>query len=94
MDYIKWLKENLDEERFEHSLGVAEKSVELAEKFGLDKENAYLAGLATGVWKDTDEIEANREVDKIFVPSMPIDVRNKKYADWKRAVERSRNWER
>ena len=55
---------------------------------------AYLAGLATGVWKDTAEIEANREVDKIFVPSMPIDVRNKKYADWKRAVERSRNWER
>ena len=45
MDYIKWLKENLDEERFEHSLGVAEKSVELAEKFGLDKEKAYIAGL-------------------------------------------------
>ena len=42
----------------------------------------------------TDEIEANREVDKIFVPSMPEDLRNKKYSDWKRAVERSRNWER
>ena len=55
---------------------------------------AYLAGLATGVWKDTAEIEENRKVDKIFVPSMPAEVRNKKYADWKRAVERSRNWER
>ncbi|MBQ7203880.1 MAG: glycerol kinase GlpK [Eubacterium sp.] len=55
---------------------------------------AYLAGLATGVWKDTKEIEENRKVDKIFVPSMPSDVRNKKYSDWKRAVERSRNWER
>lgn len=55
---------------------------------------AYCAGLATGVWKDTDEIEANREVDKIFIPSMEISLRNKKYADWKRAVERSRNWER
>ena len=53
-----------------------------------------LAGLATGVWESTDEIEANREVDKIFVPSMPEDLRNKKYSDWKRAVERSRNWER
>lgn len=55
---------------------------------------AYLAGLATGVWKDTAEIEENRQVDKIFIPSMPADIRNKKYADWKRAVERSRNWER
>ena len=55
---------------------------------------AYLAGLATGVWKDTAEIEENRKVDKIFVPSMPSEIRNKKYSDWKRAVERSRNWER
>ena len=55
---------------------------------------AYLAGLATGVWKDTHEIEANRQIDKIFVPSMPADLRNRRYSDWKRAVERSRNWER
>ena len=55
---------------------------------------AYLAGLAIGVWKDTHEIEANRQVDKIFVPSMPADLRNQRYSDWKRAVERSRNWER
>ena len=48
MDYTKykeWLKENLDEERYEHSLGVAECAAELAEKFGLDKEKAYLCGL-------------------------------------------------
>ena len=55
---------------------------------------AYLAGLATGVWKDTAEIEANRKVDKIFIPSMPEEKRNKQYSNWKRAVERSRNWER
>ncbi|MBQ7740073.1 MAG: glycerol kinase GlpK [Eubacterium sp.] len=55
---------------------------------------AYLAGLATGVWDSMEEIEANRKVDKIFVPSMPEEIRNKKYSDWKRAVERSRNWER
>ena len=55
---------------------------------------AYCAGLATGVWESTEEIEANREVDKIFIPSMEAILRNKKYSDWKRAVERSRNWER
>ena len=54
---------------------------------------AYCAGLATGVWESTNEIEANREVDKIFIPSMEASA-NKKYSDWKRAVERSRNWER
>ena len=55
---------------------------------------AYLAGLATGVWESTAEIEANRQVDKIFVPSMPEEERNRIYSNWKRAVERSRNWER
>ena len=55
---------------------------------------AYLAGLAAGVWKDTNEIEANRQVEKIFIPSMEIEKRNRLYTNWKRAVERSRNWER
>ena len=55
---------------------------------------AYLAGLAVGVWSDTDEIEANRQVEKVFVPSMETQRRNALYANWKRAVERSRNWER
>ena len=51
MDYISktetidWLKEHLDTERFEHSIGVAETASELAEMFNLDKERAYTAGL-------------------------------------------------
>lgn len=44
-EIITWLKENLNEERFEHSLGVADKAKELAIKFGLDFEKAELAGL-------------------------------------------------
>lgn len=55
---------------------------------------AYLAGLATGVWESTEEIESNRQVDKIFIPSMSEEKRNHLYSNWKRAVERSRNWER
>ncbi len=31
---------------------------------------------------------------KFFVPSMEESKRNEMYANWKRAVERSRNWEK
>ena len=48
MDYTKykeWLKNNLEEERYEHSLGTAECAEELAKRFGLDSNKAYLCGL-------------------------------------------------
>ena len=53
---------------------------------------AYLAGLATGFWKDTEEIAKIREVDKVFEPQMDIEKREKRYRGWLRAVERSRDW--
>ena len=53
---------------------------------------AYLAGLATGFWKDTEEIAKIREVDKVFEPQMDIEKREKRYRCWLRAVERSRDW--
>ncbi len=53
---------------------------------------AYLAGLATGFWKSTDEISKIREVDKVFEPKMDIEKREKRYRGWLRAVERSRDW--
>ena len=46
VDYINtWLKENLDDERYEHSIGTAECAKLLAEKYGLDKDKAYFTGL-------------------------------------------------
>jgi len=53
MDYIsinenellEWLKDNLDDERYEHSIGVAECAVKLAKKYGLNEQKAYIAGL-------------------------------------------------
>ena len=53
---------------------------------------AYLAGLAVGVWKDKEEIEKNRKVDKIFEPQMDLELRNKLYTGWKKAVECSKGW--
>ena len=45
-DYVKnWLRANLNDERYEHSVGTAEAAEKLAEKFGLDKEKAYFTGL-------------------------------------------------
>lgn len=48
MDYteiLKWLKDNLNEERYFHTLGTAQCAKELAAKYDLDCEKAYLAGL-------------------------------------------------
>ncbi|MCH5191325.1 MAG: glycerol kinase GlpK [Oscillospiraceae bacterium] len=53
---------------------------------------AYLAGLATGFWKDIDEIKGIRKIDKVFEPKMAIEERDRQYEGWKRAVERSRDW--
>ena len=52
----------------------------------------YLAGLAIGVWQDTDEIARKHFTSRKFEPKMSADRREKLYHDWKRAVERCRNW--
>ncbi len=54
---------------------------------------AYMAGLAVGFWKDFDEIERVREVDRIFVPTVDGQTRDDMLKGWHKAVERSRNWE-
>ena len=41
----EWLKENLNEERYLHSLGTADCAKDLAKRYGLDEEKAYLTGL-------------------------------------------------
>ena len=52
---------------------------------------AFLAGLATGVWKDTDELEAFWRADRTFEPAMSEDQREELLHGWNRAVERSRS---
>lgn len=53
---------------------------------------AYLAGLAVDYWKSTDEIAKQWEVDKQFAPAIPATEAKERIAQWKRAVERSRQW--
>ena len=55
---------------------------------------AYLAGLAVGVWKDTDEISRLWSCDVDFAPDMAEDKRRQLLAGWHKAVGRSLDWAR
>jgi glycerol kinase len=50
---------------------------------------AYFAGLATGFWKNPDEIEAQWSLDKAFMPSAQS---GESVKEWKRAVETAKFW--
>jgi glycerol kinase len=54
---------------------------------------AYLAGLATGVWKDTDEISARWQAERTFEPGPDRGRAAGMRARWTRAVERAKGWE-
>jgi len=53
---------------------------------------AYLAGLATGYWSSLDEMRENWQVDRTFEPQWSEDQREAGYAQWKKAIERTRGW--
>lgn len=48
---------------------------------------AYLAGLATGYWKDKEDIRNNMGIDKQFTAQMSQEEVVEKLAGWKRAVK-------
>jgi glycerol kinase len=54
---------------------------------------AYLAGLATGVWKDTAEISARWQVERTFEPALDPARAAERRDRWRRAVERAKLWE-
>lgn len=47
---------------------------------------AFLAGLAVGFWKDTDELQKIGKLEKKFKPEMSAEKRDYLYAGWKTAV--------
>ena len=53
---------------------------------------AYLAGLATGFWKNTDDVRSNRRVSDIFYPGMEEAKRSELTLGWKRAVGCALAW--
>ena len=53
---------------------------------------AYAAGLAVGFWSGEDDIRTNWAEDKRWTPAMEPAERDRLYAKWKKAVERTLNW--
>jgi glycerol kinase len=50
---------------------------------------AYLAGLATGVWKSLDELAAQWQVERRFEPTLPRERAEELMARWERAVRQA-----
>ncbi|MCA9130913.1 MAG: glycerol kinase GlpK [Planctomycetales bacterium] len=52
----------------------------------------YLAGLATGVWQDKQELVKNWQIDRTFEPSMKSSQVREMRAGWEKALLRSKAW--
>jgi glycerol kinase len=53
---------------------------------------AYAAGLATGFWPNTQELIQNWNESKRWDPQWSDEQRDKGYAGWKKAVQRTLDW--
>lgn len=53
---------------------------------------AYAAGLAVGVWRDTDELVENWREDERWEPTWTAEQRTAGHARWRAAVERTLDW--
>ena len=53
---------------------------------------AYLAGLGAGVWRSLDALASRHPIDRTFTPAMDPARRARGYREWRRAVERARQW--
>jgi glycerol kinase len=53
---------------------------------------AYGAGLAVGFWKSTDELKRNWNEDRRWTSEWNDEQRERGYAGWKKAVERTLGW--
>ena len=68
-EILENLKTDLNSERYEHSIGVAEMAKELAKKFGCNEEKAYLAGLLHDCAKCMD-FELSKKIAREHTPDL------------------------
>ena len=55
---------------------------------------AYLAGIAVGYWKDTNDVKENWKLARTFTPDMEESRREAAIFGWHEAVKRSYGWAR
>ena len=66
-DKKKYLKDNLSQKRYIHSLNVADECRKLAEKYGEDPDKAYFAGLLHDICKEMpDEVQKSLVLESGF----------------------------
>ena len=54
---------------------------------------AYLAGLAVGVWKSPEDVQAHWQMERMFEPTKDTGKTAAMRALWAKAVERAKGWE-
>ena len=57
-----------------------------------NRASAFLAGLGTGVWDDTDALRETWQLDRSFTPSTDRELADAAHRRWTVAVERSLGW--
>lgn len=55
---------------------------------------AYLAGLAVGFWTSKEEVVKNIQLDRVFIPQIEKEEREKKRRGWNKAVKYAFGWAR
>ena len=53
---------------------------------------AYLAGLAVGYWKNTDDLKGQWQLDRRFEPQLSADETSLLLKGWHRAVKAAEAW--
>lgn len=76
--YISLIKNTLSEYRFLHCMGVAEKARELAGRYGVDADKAYLAGILHDITKETDYTTQEKYIAEDGVMLTLLENNNKK----------------
>lgn len=54
---------------------------------------AFMAGLATGVWRGAEELDRLHQIEHVHESRMDSADRQRARARWRAAIERSKDWD-